>query len=206
MFMVDTFDIGKNLSKEIHVLQAIRQGIQAQESDVRLVTIQSYQRRSQALDFRSNPQAPPNLQTESKYKIDVIRQGLIQIRQQGYIQDIPNIRNYISPYRGPQNERVDNRRELDNLVDDIVVYNIQQEVDLEEEKGQAIKDPPLPVTYHEALVALYILRHYKEEYQWSDRELLVGLRRFERELGRRYNDIKKQSSIESFVTRRRQLG
>ena len=127
------------------------------------------------------------------------------MRQQGYIQDIPNVRNYISPYSGPWNERVDDSGELNNLVNDIVAHNIQQEVDLEEEEGQAIKDPPLPVTHHEALAALYILRRYEEEYQWSDGELLIGLRRFERELGRRCNDTKKQSSIESFVIRGRQL-
>ena len=45
-----------------------------------------------------------------------------------------------------------------------MAHNIQQEVDLEEEEGQAIKDPPLLVTHHEALAALYILRRYKEEY------------------------------------------
>ena len=59
---------------------------------------------------------------------------------------------------------MDNSRELNDLVNDIVAHNIQQEVNLEEEEGQAIRDPPPLVTYSEALAALYILRRYKEEH------------------------------------------
>ena len=59
---------------------------------------------------------------------------------------------------------MDDSGELDDLVNDIIAHNIQQEVNLEEEEGQAIRDPPLLVTYSEALAALYILRRHEEEH------------------------------------------
>ena len=45
-FMAKTFDQGKDLSKEMHVLQAVRQGIEAQENDVTPGTIQNCWARS----------------------------------------------------------------------------------------------------------------------------------------------------------------
>ena len=134
-FMAKTFDEGKNLTEEMHVLRAIRWGIQAWENDVRPATIQACWRRSQAIDFGSEPQPAPDLWTESEHELDVIRQGLIRMKANGFITLIPNIREYVSPYTGEWNERVDDHGELDDLVDDIVAHNTEQEVDLEEEEG-----------------------------------------------------------------------
>ena len=121
MFIAKTFDKDKNLSKEIHVLRAIRWGIQAWEEDVTPTTIQSYWRRSQCINFGSFPLPSSNIWTESEETIELIRQRLVQIRNRGLIQSIPNIKDYISLYSGPWSERIDDHIEieLEELVDEI---------------------------------------------------------------------------------------
>jgi hypothetical protein len=57
------------------------------------------------------------------------------MRTSGIIQQILNIHNYISPYSRPWNKRVNNHRELTELVNQIINKNTQQEIDLKEEKG-----------------------------------------------------------------------
>jgi hypothetical protein len=143
------------------------------------------------------------LWTESEHEIDEIRQGLIRIRAKGWIQDIPNIYNYVSPYTREWSERVDDYGELDDLVDDIVAHNTQQEVDLEEEEGQAIREPLLPVSHSEALHALHTLRRYTEEYQCSSGDFLRALRSFERELSSKHQGSLRQSTMESRVAKGR---
>ena len=101
MFIAKTFDEGRNLSAEIHVLRAIRWGIQAWEEDVTPLTIQSCWRRSQCINFGSFPLTPSNIWTESEETIESIRQRLVQIRNCGLIQSIPNIKDYVSPYNSP---------------------------------------------------------------------------------------------------------
>ena len=68
----------------------------------------------------------------------MIWQGLICIKNHGFITMILSIHEYISPYSGAWSERVDNKGKLSSLVDDIVAHNTQQEVDLIEEEGQLI--------------------------------------------------------------------
>ena len=65
MFIAQTFDSGKELSKEMHVLRAIRWGISAWENDVIQATIQNCWSRSQVIDFGTRP-FPPDLWTESQ--------------------------------------------------------------------------------------------------------------------------------------------
>lgn len=77
MFMAKTFDEGKNLSEEMHVLRAIRWGIQAWEGDVTPTTIQSCWRRSQCIDFGSFPLFSSDIWTESEETIELIRQRLV---------------------------------------------------------------------------------------------------------------------------------
>ena len=57
---------------------------------------------------------------------------------------------------------------------------------MEDEEGQLYIEPLPPVTYDEALQALYVLRRYEEEYRYSNRALLKALRSFERDLAKRY--------------------
>jgi hypothetical protein len=83
--MAKTFDKGKNLSEEMHVLRAIRWGIQAWENSVQPHTIQSCWRRSQAVDYRAFPTPNPDLWSESEAEINTIRQALVQIRDYGVI-------------------------------------------------------------------------------------------------------------------------
>ncbi len=115
---------------------------------------------------------------------------------------IPNIYEYISPYSRVQSEHVDNKSELNDLVDDIIAHNTQQEVDLIEEEGQLVRELLLPVSYTEALLTLYTLCQYEEEYQCSTSKLLKELQSFEQELDRRNKDSKTQSYIDSYFTRR----
>ena len=103
MFMTQTFDLGRDLSKEMNVLRAIRWGISAWENDVTPATIQNCWARSQCIEFGQFPLPPPDLWTESQELVDSIQQGVYRMKQKGYLVDIPNIYEYISPH----NERVE---------------------------------------------------------------------------------------------------
>lgn len=206
IFMATTFDKGKNLLEEMHVLRAIRWGIQAWENGVQPSTIQSCWRRSQAVDYGAFPAPNPDLWSESADELESIRLALVQMRSRGVIQSVPNIRTYISPYSGAWNERVDDAGDIDDIIDDVVGQNTQQEVDLEEEEGQPIREPPPKVTHSEALFALHTLRRYEEEYKGSSGDFLWALRQFERELGTRHTDSLAQSTIDRFFVRGGQLG
>ena len=120
------------------------------------------------------------------------------MRAHGIIQQIPNMHNYISPYSGPWNERVNDHRELAELVDQIIEENTQREIDLEEEEGQVHCEPLPPVTHNEALDALHILRRYEEEYRYSDGVFARALRIFERDLAERYYDSLQQATLDRF--------
>ena len=104
----------------------------------------------------------------------------------------------ISPYSGPWNERVNDHRELAELVDQIIEENTQQEIDLEEEEGQVHCEPLPPVTHNEALDALHILRRYEEEYRYSDGVFARVLQIFERDLAERYHDSLQQATLDRF--------
>ena len=77
-------------------------GIHAWEYDVTPSTIQSCWRRSQAIDYGAFPLfqrlVPQSVWTECEAEIDSIRRGLIRMKAHGYIQSIPNLHDYISPY------------------------------------------------------------------------------------------------------------
>jgi hypothetical protein len=198
LFMAKTFDEGKNLSEEMHVLRAIRWGVQAWEYDVTSATIQSCWRRSQCIDLGAFPALSSDLWSESEHTIDQIRESLVQMRTRGIIQQIPNMHDYISPYSGPWNERVNDHRELAELVDQIIDENTQQEINLEEEEGQVHCEPLSPVTHNKALDALHTLRRYKEEYRYSDGVFARALRIFERDLAERYHDSLQQATLDRF--------
>ena len=66
MFIVQMFDNNKDLSKEMYILKAIRQGISTQENDVIPVTIQNYWVHNQVIDFGTRPLPVPDLQGESQ--------------------------------------------------------------------------------------------------------------------------------------------
>ena len=65
-FMAQTFDSRKDLSKEMYVLKAIRQGISPQKNDVKPATIQNCQARSQAIDFGVRPLPSSDMWAESQ--------------------------------------------------------------------------------------------------------------------------------------------
>lgn len=187
MFMAKTFDSGKDLSKEMHVLRAIRWGIEAWENGVTPATIQNCWARSQAIDFGSRPLPSPDLWAESQSQLDTIRQSLIQLKDSGYITVVPNIQEYISPYI----ERVEDDSSS-SLVDEIIAQytTTQEEEDLVE--GESIQQPK--VTRQEAQVALNTLRQY-EEQNHGDIQLLKLLRRREQELFSAQLSSKQQSQL-----------
>jgi DDE superfamily endonuclease len=194
-FMAKTFDEGKNLSEEMHVLRAIRWGVQAWECDVTPTTIQACWRRSQCLNYGVFP-CTENPWTESEEALDQIRQGLNDLKSRGFIQSLPNLKDYVSPYSGPWNERVDDTGEVDELVDNIIQEQTQQEVDLEAEEGEVLAEPLSLPTDNDALISLHTLRRYEEAYRWSDGELLRVLRSFERDLAQRVQDKKEQATLD----------
>ena len=156
-FMADTFDAGKDLSKEMHVLRAIRWGISALEQDVTPETIQNCWSRSQCINFGQFPLPPSDLWAESQQVVEDIQAALNRLHQQGAILKVPNIREYISPYA----EQVHDDALLsgDDLVDEIVANHSPAE----EEEPELEDALPPPITHNEALKALHILRRYKEE-------------------------------------------
>ena len=175
MFMAQIFDDGKDLSKEMHVLKAIRWGISAWENDVTPATIQSCWARSQVIDFGSRP-FPLDIWAESEPQVDSIRQILVRLQDSGYLATLPNTRDYISPY----SEQVQDDSS-DNLVDEIVSQYTLQELDTEEAGEEVV---PLPeVTLQEALGALNTLCQFEEQsggnvkvlrvLRWRERELLA---------------------------------
>jgi hypothetical protein len=48
---------------------------------------------------------------------------------------------------------------------------------------------------------MYVLKRFKEGYQYSDRALLKALRRFERDLAERYQDSLQQATLDKFWNR-----
>ena len=94
------------------------------------------------------------------------------MRHKGYIQEVPNMQGYISPYNGPWSERVDDEGKAEDLIDEIVGHFTQ----LEEEEEGFMAEPLPRVTYHEALQALHTLRRYEKEYEHSSSDLLRQLR------------------------------
>jgi hypothetical protein len=175
IFMARTFDEGKDLSKEMHVLRAIRWGISAWENDVTPATIQNCWARSQAVNFGQFPLPDFDIWTESQELVDDIRMWIYRMKQRVYLVEIPNIHDYISPYA---EQVTDNCPE--DLVDDIVAQYTQEEI---EEEGEEEVLIPLPlVTHEEALNALHILRRYEEENQYNGLELLRQLQLHERDI------------------------
>jgi hypothetical protein len=190
MFMACTFDQGKDLSKEMHVLRAIRWGISAWENDVTPATIQNCWARSQAVDFGQFPLPPPDLWTESQQLVEEIRAGIYKMKERGYLVTVPNIREYISPYT---EQVVDDSP--DTLVDDIVAQYTQAEVDSEEE--ELVEELP-PVMHEEALQALHTLRRYEEQNKHGNLELLRQLRTHEKELSLRFSSSRKQVRLDKW--------
>jgi hypothetical protein len=192
MFMAKTFDEGKDLSKEMHILRAIRWGISAWENDVTPATIQNCWARSQAIDFGSRPEPASNLWTESQQVVDEIRQGLYRMRKRGYITVVPNVQEYISPYI----EKVQDDCP-DDLVDEIVTQYTHIQEDDEEEDEPII--PPLLVTHEEAMSALHILHRYEEENKNGNLDFLRQLRKQEREISRCLLKSKQQIQLDHWV-------
>lgn len=192
MFMAQTFDQGKDLSKEMHVLRAIRWGISAWENDVSPSTIQNCWARSQCLDFGQFPLPLTNIWTESQELIESIRLGLYRLRQSGHIISVPDTYSYISPYA----EQVADDYPED-LVNDIVAQytQIEQEEDAEEVVVREL------VGHKEAMNALNVLRMYEEQSQSGNLELLKLLRSYERDLLSRYFQSRQQGSLDSWLDR-----
>ena len=179
--MAKTFNKGKELNKEIHVLRVIRQSISIQENNIKPLIIQNYQSRSQSINFRSRPLplVLRDLQSDSRQEVDDIKQGLLRLCVVGYIIEVLNVKEYISPY----SERVADVDPSSNLVDDIIAQYTTIQAD-EPNDDMPIEIPP-PITLEEALKALYTLCRYKEKNQANTGEFLRALQRQERELKRR---------------------
>jgi hypothetical protein len=109
------------------------------------------------------------------------------MKQQGYILDIPNIQEYISPYA----KRVEDNY-LEELVDDIIAQYTQQEQ--EEEEDSIVLLPP--VIYKEALLALHTLCRYKEKIKHRNQELLYMLCKHEREIFKRSSTSRQQVKLD----------
>jgi hypothetical protein len=162
-------------------------------------TIQNCWARSQAVSFGQFPLPASDIWTESQQLVDDIRIGIYRMKQRGYLVEVPNIHNYISPYA---EQVTDNCPE--DLVDDIVAQYTQEEIEEEEEEDVVVVLIALPlVTHEEALNALYILRRYEEENQYKGLELLRQLRTHEREISTRLISSKKQGRLDQWVLRSR---
>ena len=199
--MAKTYNKGKELNKEIHVLRVSRQSISIQENNIKPLIIQNYQSRSQSINFRSRPLplVLRDLQSDSRQEVDDIKQGLSRLCAAGYIIEVLNVKEYISPY----SERVADVDPSSNLVDDIVAQYTTIQAD-EPNDDMPIEIPP-PITLEEALKALYTLCRYKEENQANTGEFLRALRRQERELKRRQVEGKIQSQLDSWVVNNKAL-
>jgi len=194
IFMARTFDEGKDLSKEMSVLRAIRWGISAWEIDVTPRTIQNCWARSQAFNFGQFPRPPPNLWTESQDAIEQLRQGLYNLRNSGYLAGIPNLHAYISSH----DERVEDDCSED-LVDSIVANYTQVEEEEEPENGFVeLVEAVVCISHNDALTALHTLRKYEEQSEHGNAELLRILRAEEREIGTKLQGSRMQAKLDHY--------
>jgi hypothetical protein len=116
------------------------------------------------------------------------------MRRLGYILDVPNVREYISPYA----ERVEDTCP-DDLIDQIIAnYSLA-----EEEETKDPIEPKLPMSHEEALQALHLLRHYNEENAYGDGELLRMLRKQDREISTRLQGSCKQVRLDQWFIKER---
>ena len=192
--MTKTFDEGKNLSKEMHVLQAIQWGISAWEFNVTKATIQACWSQSQCVNFDQFSQPPLDHWTESAEELNSIQQILYKMRNKEYILDVSsNIQEYISLYSDPWSERVDDEDNSEKLVDDIVSHYLSEEIENDEDQT-AVSLPP--ITHCQALDALHTLQRYEEEHAQGNSELLYQLQVFERELSHRRTESAKQVRLD----------
>ena len=110
------------------------------------------------------------------------------MRQTGYIVEISDVREYISPYAEWVEDTCPN-----DLVDQIVAnYSPAEEEEAEE---HYIESEP-PVAHEEALHALHLLRRYEEENTYGNVELLRLLRKQEREISARFQESHKQVRLD----------
>lgn len=86
------------------------------------------------------------------------------MQRAGYILQVPNVQEYISPYA----KRVEDTCPND-LVDQIVANYSPVE---EEEADKHPVEPKPPIAHKEVLQALHILCHYNEENTYRDEEFL----------------------------------
>ncbi len=77
------------------------------------------------------------------------------MRQSGFITEVPNINDYISPYA---EQVIDDCPET--LVDDIIAQYTQINAEVDKDKGEVVVQEL--VKYNEALSALHILQRYEE--------------------------------------------
>src|SRR6266536_4638090 len=178
----------------MHVLRAIRWGISAWENDVTSTTIQNCWARSQCIDFGQFPQPLSDLWTESQELIDSIRQGLYRMRQSGFITEVPNINDYISPYA---EQVIDDCPET--LVDDIIAQYTQINAEVDEDEGEVVVQEL--VKHNEALSTLHILRRYEEQNQFGNLDLLKVLRYQEREISSRLFKSREQVTLDQWFVR-----
>ena len=158
-------------------------------------TIQNCWARSQVIDFGARPFLP-DFWAESQPQVDAIRQALYRLKQSGYITEVLNVHEYISPYA----EQVNDSCPPDSLVDEIVaLYTEEEEEEEEEEKDQGVA--VLKVSCQEAILALNTLRQY-EEQNGSNLEVLRLLRRHERELVNSQLYSKSQTQLNSWLIHR----
>jgi hypothetical protein len=106
--------------------------------------------------------------------------------------------DYISLYSEPWNKRVNNHRELAELVNQIINKNTQQEINLKKEEGQVYYKPLSLVTHNKALDVLYTLWRYKKEYRYLDKVFARALQIFERDLAERYYNSLQQAILDRF--------
>jgi hypothetical protein len=155
--------------------------------------IQNCWARSQVIDFGARPFLP-DFWAESQSQVDAICQALYRLKQSGYITEVLNIHEYISPYT----EQVNDNCPPDSLVDEIVaLYTEQEEEEEEEDQGVAL----LKVSCQEALLALNTLHQYEEQNS-GDLGLLRLLRSREREIVNAQLCSKSQTQLNSWLVHR----
>ena len=159
-----------------------------------IATIQNCWAKSQCIDWGNEPSTSIIVVEGTPWdkldrQLDSIRTQFQDLRNKGAINEVPNIKDFID---SPDEVVAD---EPEGLVDQIV----QQYQPEEPEEGDSNDELLLlKVSNFEALHYLHELRRYKEQqdHHFAMTDLLQILRRYERELVRRYyNENKKQVDI-----------
>ena len=173
----------------MHVLHAIRWGINAWEQDITPDTIANCWSHSTVLGRKFGPATlADSAKAEHKELYKDIERKIKDLEQAGRIRCPMAIENFISP---PDEEVDDND---DDIMEQIVARYGEEDEDGEPEK----EDMATRISDADGLKAMLIFQQYEEQQEHGDKGLLEHISRHERVIKAREKQKLKQTTLDAF--------